>query len=326
MGQTAPAVEVNEELSSEAMVSLLLGSGTDGDTPAIVEESVEKPAPAATEVTTPDTGQVDGDEKPVIMAKDGIHTIEYEELEKARDKTKMYKENLNTANDQLESQGEELIALKETIDALKIVDDDPADDEAVQKAVESLEALKTNDPEVYLAVQAMLEAKDKVFVDKLAELEDRFANSLEPVVETTENIVHDNHFGEIIDVHEDFIELMETGVVDAYVKTLPGYAQAGANEVLDNGSASEVIEFVQNYKDSLPPVSEADEIAAKAAEVVKDAKAKVTVPNSLSQVPAGSAAHHDENAATLELSPMKQVNKYSNMTSSAILANMSRIL
>lgn len=315
-------------LSPEAMAALLLGDDTNGETLNTIKEDGEQPAPVVEDDDEPVDPEpepvVPEEEKPVIMAKDGIHTIEYEKLEEAREERKLYKQ-------EAESLKGENASLQETIDALTAAEEDPTDDTATQEAVEALTNLQEQDPDVYKAVQAMLEAKDQTFAEKLADLEDRFAKVIEPIQQSTEETFEDRHFDAVTDVHEDLHEIMvEGGPVDEWVAKQPVFMQTAMNEVITNGDAQEVIDLVNQYKDSLPvePSVEIPEpdIAAKAAEAVEAVKQNKSVPNSLSAVPAGTKAHHDENEALLNMSNQNQLAKFSNMGSADILEKMSRVL
>lgn len=333
-------------LPPEAMAALLTGDDTNGDTLNTIEEDGKQPEPVATddvddadkekvddppvdpEQATDDDPPAEPEEKPVIMAKDGVHTIEYEKLEEAREKAKLYKEKS-------ESQDEKINSLQETVDALTAAKEDPTDDGAAQEAIEALKDLQDNDPEVYKAVQAMLEAKDKTFDDKLTDLEDRLAKALEPIQESAEDNAVDSHFNDIFEAHNDHEELLvEDGPVDQWIAKQPSFMQTSMNAVMENGGTQDVIDLVTQYKDAnpveTPPEkasdSDAKEIADKAAEAVKAAKEKTTVPNSLSEVPAGTKAHHDENEALLNMNGQKQIQKFANMSSNDILENLSRVL
>jgi len=328
-------------LSPEAMASLLLGDDTNGETLNTIKEDGKQPAPVATDKTDDvvattddppiDPEQVKGDEqKPVIIAKDGVHTIEYEKLEEAREKAKLYKEKSESQDDRILSQDETITSLQETIDTLNAAKEDPADKEAAKEVVEALEGLKENDREVYLAVQAMLDAKDKTFGDKLADLEDRLARVLEPIQESAQDNAKDSHFNDIFEAHNDHEALLvEDGPVDKWIAEQPAFMQTGLNEVMENGDTQDVIDLVTKYKESIPepaPESDAKEIADKAAEAVKAAKENKSVPTSLSDVPAGSTPHHDENEALLNMNSQKQITKFSNMSSADILEKMSRVI
>ena len=63
---------------------------------------------------------------------------------------------------------------------------------------------------------------------------------------------------------------------------------------------------------------------AKAAEAI--AKAKAQVPTSLSQVPAGSAAHHDEGEAIRNKSGLSLMQTFEGKSSDEILKLMSRVI
>ena len=319
------------QLPPENMAALLLGS----DPPAEPEKPAEEPTapveiPAEPEKLAEPKVEIPAEpekpaEKPVILAKDGEHIIKYEKLEEARDKAKAFKE-------QLDSQTSEIDKLKDTIAQLTTPSEDPADVEAArvaaEEAAEAIEDLKKNDPEVYKAVEVMLNTQ-------LKSLEQKFEDLVKPIQETTELSATDLHFKAIEDAHDDYESLVESGKVDEWIKTQPAITQGALTAILDGGTSKEVVELFTMYKDSQSaPESAVDdaeaaaakEIADKAAEAVKAAKEKTTVPNSLSDVPAGSKAHHDPNEAMLEKSPKAMIDAFTGKSVSDIMDSMDRIL
>jgi len=72
------------------------------------------------------------------------------------------------------------------------------------------------------------------------------------------------------------------------------------------------------------PVQTAADLAAKAAAIIANTKPKA--PTSLSEVPTGSAAPHDEASAVLEANGINLINKFHGKSQQQIMELMSRVL
>jgi hypothetical protein len=123
----------------------------------------------------------------------------------------------------------------------------PTEDEAA-----ALEQFKREFPSEATAVEARLKSIDREInarvykaVQKLAEqMEARMA----PVESTVATSAIEAHIAALHAAHADYDAVIAK--VPAWIKTLPTYAQAGAQAVYDRGTTQDVIALVNDYKRS----------------------------------------------------------------------------
>ncbi len=277
--------EAYESLTVDQIHALGRGESIEyGDTaPA---DPVVEPAAAESDVA-PAVAAVNEPE-PELLAKDGKHTIPYSELETARARA-----------EQAEALAATQAELIESLKAAKVADAGTGETEAQDDV---LKDFKEQYPELATmlapALQKMIDAGVAL---KTGEIEKKFSEALAPIQKTAQDNSIDAHFAAITDAHKDFDALIESGAVDKWIATLPGYARSGAEKVMAGGTAPEVIELFDQYKATLaaPAPGKTDaEIKAAAAEAI--AKAKGGRPTSLTDVPAAQVASTPEEPTTTE--------------------------
>jgi hypothetical protein len=234
---------------------------------------------------------------PTVLTADGLNTIPYSEFRAFKDRTQLAEAGLVESNARIAEQAE----LIESLKAARVADagtvDTPAQDEVLAKFKEDYpELAETLTP----ALEKMLAAKDSAFAAQLADIEARLA----PMQASTQNTAASEHLATIVSGVPDFKALLESGVVDEWVAKLPGYARVGAERVLDQGTAAEVVELFTQYKatiaapaDAVAPKGTAD---AKAAADAAIANAKSKTPLSASDIPAHSTETGNEDPTTVE--------------------------
>jgi hypothetical protein len=120
--------------------------------------------------------------------------------------------------------------------------------------------------------QALAEAKAAF----AAELE-TFKQTLAPVVSTVQTSAQSAHEQAILTKHPDAFDLVDTA--EEWIETQPKFLQAGYKHVLDNGSAAEIVEFFDLFKQATGRGTKADagdteKAAAEEAERLKKLKSQ----------------------------------------------------
>ena len=299
--------DANGNLSDADTMRLLTGAHEQGDTTK-AGQPVDTGAPAAgSEAKTegakeeggsasqpdpkqqPDQGgeKKEGDEPagdPVILARDGKHTIGYEKLVEARDEAK-------AARAEADRLRAELAAAKAPAlpPAAAPAEAPPADD----KLRSDVDALKQ--AEAVRAEQA--------------------------------------YWGAVAEKHPDYAAIAESSEFKSWLQSHPPIVRDAYSAVFINGgSLGQVIEMLDAYRAARPATpAPAAAPAAPAKDVEKQveealAKAKGGTPASLSDIPAGSAAHHDEAAAMAELSPVALMGKFAGKSPAEIEAMVRRLV
>lgn len=323
--------EAFDALSEEDKARLLAGESLEGDTEAntntegqqagdegaAAEESSEAPAAA-----NPEEGKKEAEPEPVVLAKDGKNTIPYSELESARERAR-----------QLE---QELAALKTAPQTdPKASEGKPATEEGAQATAanelsalvaERDEALYAGDTERahelsmkiigiqndIAAAAALKQLEAKTSAEKEQETQ---AQMLAAAAERAAALVEKYPFLNPDDPAANQV------AIDGVVAERNRLVAAGVPfaDAIEQAVAKVAPMFEQK-----PTMTQPADPATKAAAAI--AKAKAQVPTSLSQVPAGSAAHHDEGEAIRSKSGLSLMQTFEGKSSEDILKLMSRVI
>lgn len=290
-----------DSLTVEQVEALARGETIEyGDTDK--PDSTEPPASADVTDTTPNPQPtVAPDDDPVVLTKDGKHTIPFEEFRAAKDRAQAAEDRLA----ELDNLAKEQAQLIDKLQAAKTADEGTGDTSAQE---EVWREFKEEWPEfaekLQPAINRMLSAKDAEFAGRLEALENKFNDALTPLQKSNYETAVDGHFKTIYAAIPDFDALVESGAVDKWIETLPSYARSGAEHILAEGTATEIVELFNQYKTTLaapePSKGQSAKADIKAAADAAIAKAKTPRPVSLTDVPAGSVSTHDEEPTTTE--------------------------
>lgn len=267
----------------------------------IVQEPVTKddPEPVIPAKTEPE---------PVILAKDGVHTIPFEKLTEARAAEQHWR-------DVAAAQTAELEALKQAPPAAAVA--------ALQ------EGATEEDGDVFgdyseTAIKAGIE---KLVAKRMAAVESTLASRLAEVVEPLQQkhveTSMDAHFNAISKAHPDVESIAPSAEMAKWIDAQPSFTRAGYRQVIEQGTAQEVIELLDAFKVATGKLTIANPTAAAQAAI---AQAQQRTPTSLSEIPAGSTSPHDEIGAMEEMSPAGIMAKFEGKTPEQIMALMSRAL
>lgn len=313
------ANQVDGELT-EAQTLQMLGM-PEGDTPTgdSGEPDTTSDAKPAAEVAKVDPVQAPAAEKqPVILAKDGVHTIPFEKLEEARQDGQQWKKTATELQAQVETYAAQLAEFKAKTDAgvkateptpvagMEEVDFGDYSDEAIRAAVEKL---------VDMRVQAATAA-----------LETRFASTLEPIQQKQALTATEEHFSAIANKHPDFEAVVLSDEMTSWIDKQPSFVRDGYKAVIEKGTAPQVIELLDSYKQSTGKPAAVTTVQTGVAAAAKAAidKAQSKPPMSLTDIPSGSTAAHDPAEAMLEMSEAGLMNMFDGKTPEQINALLVR--
>lgn len=230
-------------------------------------------------------------ENPTLMAKDGKHTIPYEKLTDAREGERQWREKAEAAQrelDELKSQAQERADAGESPTSA---------DENAELAQQAID--EGIDPGIFGDFSEEDIAKG---VSKLVEqqVEARLKQQAEQQQAVSET---DQHYNAIYAAHPDADSIGESKELDDWIKSQPSHVQLGAQSVLQQGSAQQVIELFNSFKESTGKTQQPNKsLDVKAAAQSAINKAEAPAPASLSDIPGGrpSAASMEEQMAGLE--------------------------
>lgn len=325
---------VNGELTDAQMVQMM--SLPEGDTSALLEGGM----PAATESAeaTPDGEQGTTNEaenesattpdpdpaKAVVLAKDGVHTIPYEKLAEAREGEKHWKA-------QAEAAAAELAALKAQAQQRAYAGEAPTHTDAAVATAQAAIAQGV-DPAIFgdFSEEALAQGIQRLVDMRVQEQVSAALNkALAPIQQKQQIDAVQSHMSAIYAAHPDADSIAESKELADWIAAQPSFARAGYQAVLQQGTTAEVIEFFDTFKQATGKAAqqntpEQSDVSAAAKAAL--AKAKAQVPTSLSEIPAGSKAHHDEAEALMEMSDSNALNSFMGKSPEQIRALLERAL
>ena len=272
-------------------------------------KSPPEPLPAEAPQPTPE---------PVVLAKDGVHTIPFEKLEEARQQAQHWarvaaEKDAEIARLAAAVQAPEKPATETTTEA-------PAEGEPVTFGDYSDEDMKKD-------VQAVASA---VVAKAVADINAKLEKAIAPIKEQEQASALEAHFKALTDANPDHNEIVTGQPLQDWIAKQPSFVRDHYKAVFERGTAPQVIELVSTFKSqSGIGQTNAAATAAAAAQKAKDAiaNAKVARPTSLTDIPAGSAAHHDEAEAIREMTSTGLMSKFSAINDpSKILAQLDRLV
>lgn len=148
---------------------------------------------------------------------------------------------------------------------------------AEKEVQEKIDAVAKDFPETAEALVKLREMEKQLRQSALAEASAVFEAKLEalkkelaPVISTTQRVAKSEHEKAITDKHADAFDLLDEA--EKWVATQPKILQAGYNRVLDSGSAAEVVEFFDIFKEATGRNKAPGDDAAKQAEAADEAE------------------------------------------------------
>ena len=311
-------------LSEDDKARLFAGESLEGETskpdPEIKEEgtkeSSDPPAAAETDDTKKDTATAE----PVILTKDGSHTIPFSVLEAERQRVRELEQQLQATQE----------AAKEPpkvapIEPVKPVASVELDAEMKALFAERDEAFYSGEAEKAAELNAKIFAiqQERATQAAVERIEARNAErkAEEDQVKTVSEI--ESRVAAAVEKYP-FLDFKgpqaNRDAIDLVVAQRDLLIARGvpAPDAIDQAIAKVAPLFV---KETIDPKADA---AAKAAEVIKEAKNPV--PTSLSSVPAGASVHHDEGEAIRNRSGLSLLNSFEGKSADDILKLMSRVI
>lgn len=323
--------EAFDALNEEDKARLLAGESLEGETDANTDTEGEagesqsaeggtaEDGSATPAAATPEEGKKE-EAEPVVLAKDGKNTIPFSVLEAERERAR-----------QLE---QELAALKQAPAGSQEAGQKSAEEGAQATATEQISALVTERDEALYSGDT----------DRAHEISMKIIGIQNAIAASTalEQLRAENSARKEQETQEQAMATA-TERANALVEKYPFLNPEAptANQVAIDGVVAErnrlvasgvpLADAIEQAVAKVAPIFEQKttttppaDATAKAAEAI--AKAKAQVPTSLSQVPAGSAAHHDEGEAIRNKSGLSLMQTFEGKSSDEILKLMSRVI
>lgn len=261
----------------------------------------------------------------MILAKDGKHTIPYQKLASAREEAK-------SATARAEQAEREATQLREQL----------ARATTAPAAAPSPAAAPAAASDLFgdFSDGALKKGVDSLVAEALGKFKSEISADIEPVKKQVADSAAETHFRTIYTKHPDTDSIVDSAEYQQWLASQPSLVRQTYETVLNKGTASQVIEMLDTYKAARPAPATAPAPAPapapaaasapavdpqkKADQVIANVKSKT--PTSLTDVPAGSQAHHDEAEAMAEMNPTDLMAKFEGKTPAQIEALMRRLV
>ena len=288
------------------------------------EESSATPAAATTVEPGTDETPATKPQEPVVLAKDGEHTIPFSVLEAERQRVRDLEQQLQALQPAKDPAAETTTKAPEPAAAV------PADEELKQLFAERDDALYSGDTEktAELNMKIFNVQQERATQAAIARIE---ARSSEQAAQEAEKAAQRQAEANAAAVAEKYPILdfksanANRDAIDLVVAERDRLMAQGVLFADAIVQAADKVAPLFSAKTGTTTQSEPKpDAAARAAEVIS--KAKNQVPTSLSSVPAGASVHHDEGEAIRNRSGLSLLNTFEGKSADDILKLMSRVI
>ena len=315
-------------------------AANESDSNTTTQNEVQAPAPAApapepaaapATVAAPAPGTAEPDPaNSVILAKDGKHHIPFAKLEEARAGMQHWKG--------IAEQTQQQLAQLQTEAAQRAAEGQAPTktDNAVAQAAAAIE--QGVDPAIFgdFSDQALAQGIAKLVQAQVAAMVapvradvESVKQSIAPLQQNAVKTAEQLHFEAIQSKHPDVDSLVESQELQSWIAAHPSFVQPAMRQVLEQGTAQQVIELFDNFKKATqpaaapPPTSDPRATAAAAAKAVTAAAAPAA-PISLSDIPGGRVEGRSPQEQLAAKSAPEMVDAMLSMTPAQIEAFLNR--
>ncbi|WP_333614315.1 hypothetical protein [Psychrobacter sp.] len=250
------------------------------------EDKDDTPATEAPTDTPNDSSNDDVEGEKVVLARDGVHTIPYEKHVALREGERAAKEALAAANAELE-----ILRKQNQTPATVVPTQQEQDIETAQAAIDA-----GVNPDYFgdFSEEALAEGINRLIDERVkAQVDAQVAQALQPMQAREQESAEAAHYRTIYEAHQDIDSILESGEFETWKGAQPTYVQSALDGVLAQGTAEQVVELLNNYKQSTNSTAEpakadkpsTDDLKAKAREAINNAAPPI--PASLSDIPGG---------------------------------------
>lgn len=274
-------------------------------------EAKSPPEPLPTEAPQPTP-------EPVVLAKDGEHIIPFQKLEEARQQAQHWARVAAEKDAEIARLAAAAAQAPTTPDT---------EETTTTPSVDEVTFGDYSDEDMKKGVLAVASA---VVSKAVADLNTKLEKAIAPIKEQEQASALEAHFKALTDANPDHNEIVTGQPLQDWIAKQPSFVRDHYKAVFERGTAPQVIELVSTFKSqSGIGQTNAAATAAAAAQKAKDAiaNAKVARPTSLTDIPAGSTAHHDEVEAIREMTSTAILNKFmADNDPAKIMEKLSRLV
>ena len=283
--------EAFDALSDEDKARLYAGETLEGETNAGDPAEEISAAPAADAVDPEENQPAASEPEPVVLAKDGKHTIPFSELEAARERNRQLEQELQALKSTPATQQTEP---GQTTEAANDQPEESNEDKLSRLRGEWREAMYVTDTDLAAKLEKEIDtlnrqiAKDEWRAESEAQASEREAKKAQ------ESAISDalNRANALVEKYPFLKPDAPTTNQDAIDLVVAQRDKLMAQGVSFGDAIEQAVAKVAPLFDKTPTQQTEADVARKAADAIS--KAKAPVATSLSQAPAGSKPMHDE--------------------------------
>ncbi|ENU80597.1 hypothetical protein F975_01651 [Acinetobacter sp. ANC 3789] len=325
-----PTPELAAQLLEQALNGETATPAETGGVPSTTQVQTEGTTPTDGEGNTQNAGgaqaqqQIDESqlnaENAVLLAKDGKHTIPYDRLADARKGEQEWKQKYDEAQQQLAHLQAEAQQRKEEGQAATLQDNQASiAQQAINQGIDPAIFGDFSEKDLAAGIQQLVDSRVAQMVDQ------RVNAALSPLHQQQQISAEQAHFNEIFTAHPDAESIVESQEFGKWIGKQPSFLQSAYNNVVNQGSAAQVVELLGLYKAETQSTQAAqpnDAVKAAAQQAVKQAQTQV--PHSLSDLPAGSPSGVSRDERVAAMSPAQMLEEMDNWTPEQIDQFMNR--
>ena len=311
------ANQVDGVIPPEKMAGLLLG----GELPAVEAEQEavpeEEAQPEPMKEVVPAEPAAVPEKEPVIMAKDGVHTIPYEKLVEARVEA-------SSARTALEEQISKNAELQAAMDKMATAQNAQVEGTATQEETnEILDEVRKEFPDLVTAFETMLTKERGFYTAQIAaqaEEINTLKSDIAPVKEKAVEADKKEHFDSIRKVHSDLDAIIAGEELGTWIESQSPAVQKAYVEDIKGGNDVAIIKMLDTFKAATGYQPPAGDTAGQGKQADGQTAAgipapKRPVPTSLSEIPGGSQVPHNQVDAIMSAgNPLKQIDAFMGKT------------
>ena len=305
-------MSMNGDTSQEERIDTPADTAADEQTTE-PDDKDDTPATEAPTDTPNDSSNDDVEGEKVVLARDGVHTIPYEKHVALREGERAAKEALAAANAELE-----VLRKQAQTPATVAPTQQEQDIETAQAAIDA-----GVNPDYFgdFSEEALAEGINKLIDERVkAQVDAQVAQAFQPMQAREQESAEAAHYRTIYEAHQDIDSILESGEFETWKGAQPSYIQSALDGVLTQGTAEQVVELLNNYKQSTNSTAEpakadkpsTDDLKAKAREAIKNTAP--AVPASLSDIPGGHKGVTDIREQMESMSGIELVDAMSSWT------------
>lgn len=259
-----------------------------------------------------DAGNGDA-ETPVLLAKDGVHTIPYDKLVEAREAEKRWKAEAEAAKAELERLQSQA---QEESDSNEELSTHERNEAIAQDAIDN-----GIDPDLFgdWSEEDLAKGVMKLVELKLQEERQRMTQ------QQSQEEASRAHYQAIYDAHPDADSIIESKELAEWIESQPSHVKIGVQNVLQSGSAQQVIEVFNDFKAATGKTQAgSDDVKAKARQAASAVTSEP--PASLSDIPGGKAAGASLEEQLANLDGTDLLDRMQDMTPDQIDSVLNRLI